>query len=170
MTRKIKVVISFLAGIILVILIFRVGLFRSSDNDFVQILNKVLIGNEMYVNTSKEIDRNKIKINLAFSDKIVFEQNKFLNNIGECYGGPIFDVYYDNLLIGRALHYNTNDWYTNEFIFDFYKEGKRIKFKFKTNRSNKNGAEGYIYIKKANDSLSFESYDSNEKLINKWKE
>ena len=159
-----------MTGFVLVIMLFRFELFRNNHNDFLQKLNKVFVGNEMKITTRQDIDVNKIKINLAFSDKTVFEHNQFLNNIGEQYGGPIFDVYYDNLLIGRALHDNTNDWYSNEFLFDFYKDGNKIKFKFKTNGKDKEGEEGYIYIEKSNDSLNFESYDSNGKLINKWKE
>lgn len=170
MTRKNKIAISLLTSFILVIILFRFGLFRNSQNDFLQILNKVFVGDEMKLTTRQEVDEKKIKINLAFSDKTVFEHNKFLDNIGEQYGGPIFDVYYDNLLIGRALHDNTNDWYTNEFLFDFYKEANRIKFKFKTNGRDNRGEEGYIHIEKSNDSLYYESYDPNGKLINKWKE
>ena len=170
MTKKNKIAISLLTGIVLVIILFRIRLFRNSQNDFLQILNKVFVGDEMVVTVGQDIDENKIKINLAFSEKTVFEHNQFLDNIGKQYGGPIFDVYYDNLIIGRALHDNTNNWYTNEFIFDFYKDMNRIKFKFRTNGRDKKGEEGYIYIEKSNDSLNFESYDPSGKLINKWKE
>ncbi len=169
MTQKNKIVISFLTGFILVIMLFRLGTFRNSQNDFLQILNKVIIGDEMKVRSGIDIDKNKIKINLAVSEKKVYEQNHFLDNIGEQYGGPFFDIYYDNQIIGQALNYNTNDWYTNEFVFDFYKEANRIKFKFKTNGRDNSGADGYIYIEKINDSLSYESYDTKGKLINKWK-
>ena len=170
MTRKSKIAISLLTSFVLVIVVFRFGLFRNSQNDFLQILNKVFVGDEMKITTKQDIDENKIIINLAFSEKTVFEHNHFLDNIGKQYGGPIFAVYYDNLLIGRALHDNTNDWYTNEFLFDFYKDANKIKFKFETNGRDKNGEEGCIYIEKSNHSLNFESYDANGKLINKWKE
>jgi hypothetical protein len=169
--RKTTLVISLLGVLVLIILIvviFRSGLFRNSRNDFVQVLNKIIIGNEMIVKVSPDVDKSKIKIKLG--EKTVFEQNQFLDNIGECYGGPVFDVYYDTLLIGRAGHSNTNDWYTNEYVFDFYRDGKRIKFNFRTNGRDKGGDAGYIFIEKLNDSLIFESYDPNGKLIRKWKE
>lgn len=170
MKIKSKITLSFSVGIILLILSFRIGFFRNSGNDFIQFLNKILVGNEMRVNASNEIDINKIRINLVFSHKIVFEHNHFLDNIANYYGGPVFDVYYKDMLIGRAFHDNTNNWYTNKFDFDFYKERERIKFKFKTYGRDKNGEEGYTNIEKLNDCSIFESYDHDGKLINKWQE
>jgi len=170
MISKKNTAIIILTGIVLVFILFRFGLFRNSQSDFIQILNKVIVGDVMKVKANNDIDKNKIKINLAFSDKTVFENSHFFDNIGKQYGGPIFDVYYDKKLIGRAFHDNTNNWYTNEFLFNFYKEANRIKFKFNTYGRDKKGEEGYIYIEKTNDSLNFESYDQNHKLINKWSE
>ena len=85
-----------------ILILFRVGTFRGSDSDILQVLNKILVGNSMIVNTSSDIELEKIKINISFSDKVVFENGIFNNNIGEHYGGPNFDVYYENKLIGRA--------------------------------------------------------------------
>lgn len=170
MTLKNKTLLLVPVIFLLVFSIFRIGLFRNSKNDFVQVLNKVFVGNEMIVKFSPDIDLQKIKINLAFSDKTVFEQGRFLNNIGEAYGGPIFDVYYDNLLVGRAVYDNTNEWYVNEFLFDFFRDDKQIKFTFIPNGRDKYGDVAYIWIKKTNDSLSFESYRPSGELINKWKE
>ena len=169
MQRKFKIGVFFLAGLFIIILTFRFGLFRTSQNDIVQLLNKILIGDQMIIETSNEIDQGKLRINLAFTDKIVYEKSNFLDNIGKHHGGPEFDVYYDNNLIGRTFHFNTNDWYTNEYIFNFYKEKKQIKFKFKCNGRDSGGGDGYIYIIKRSDSLYFESYESNGNLINKWK-
>jgi hypothetical protein len=98
------------------------------------------------------------------------KNGKFKNNIGESYGGPIFDVYYENNLIGKALHDNTNDWYVNEFSFNFFKHNGKVKFNFITNGKDKNGDEGYVWIDSENGKVNFQSFAPNGKLINKWSE
>ena len=150
------------------IFVFRTGIFRASESEFLQILNSVFVGNDMIVEASPEIDIQKIKINKAFTEKTVFENSEFHNNIDKVYGGPKFDVYYDSFLIGRALHYNTNDWYVNEFVFYFYKdETNKPKFKFFTN--GKSGVEeGYIWISNNYNTMLYESYDQNGHKIIKW--
>ena len=66
----------------------RSEVFRSSENDFVQMLNAGLVGNVMVVESSSQVDKDKIRINAG--DKIVYGNNMFLNNIGQVYGGSIF--------------------------------------------------------------------------------
>lgn len=134
-------------------ILFRIGTFRDSDNNILQMLNKILIGNSMIIYTSSDIELEKIKIIISFSDKVIFENGIFNNNIGEHYGGPNFDVYYENELIGRALHYNTNDWYVNEFVFNFFTNNKP-RFTFKTIGKDYGFEEGYIWFDKA-DTLYF---------------
>ena len=160
MKLKNIILLSFISVLIGILILFRVGTFRGSDSDILQVLNKILVGNSMIVNTSSDIELEKIKINISFSDKVVFENGIFNNNIGEHYGGPNFDVYYENKLIGRALHYNTNDWYVNEFIFVFFIDNNQPKFTFKTNGRTNGFGEGYIWISK-NDTLYFEPFKPN---------
>ncbi len=170
MTVRHRIIFILIILLITVIVLFRVGLFRTSQIDLIQVFNRYIVGNSMNVKCSNDLIKEKIKINIAWSYKTVYEHEHFLDNIDDIYGGPIFDVYYDNVLIGRALHDNTNDWYTNEFEFNFFSLNNQIKFTFKTKGRDKNGEEGYIWIKKVNDTLYYESYEPNGKLINKWKE
>ncbi len=144
--------------------IVRRGMFRKSESDILQALNKIFIGNEMVVKTSQSLKLEKVKI--TSSEKTVFENGKFLNNFEESYGGPNFDVFYDGNLIGKAFHDNTNDWYVNEFIFTFFELNGKVKFNFITNGKDRNGDEGYIWIEKNN----FKSFKTNGKLINQWNE
>ena len=141
---KIFIILIGLVFSILFFTIFRIGVFRKSESDFIQVINKALVGNKIKVKTTPEIDIDNIKINIAFSEKSVFINGKFLKNIEEAYGGPSFDIYYDNILIGRALHYNTNNWYVNEFIFKFFKEDNQIKFTYIANGKKCGINEGYI--------------------------
>ncbi len=157
-------------GLIGILLIFQTGVFRNSNSDILQFMNKVFVGNKMIVKTSEDIQEEKIRINIISSDKVVFNNKKFLDNIGDVYGGPNFDVYYEDKLIGRALHHNTNDWYVNEFVFKFFSDNNQMKFTFETNGKSSGGEAGYIWINKINDTLKFESYKTSGKLINKWTE
>ena len=159
-----------LGGLFGTFLVLRIGILRDSESDFVQILNKIFAGNEVIVRAASNVELKKISINIAFSDRVVFENEKFNNNIGESYGGPIFDIYYENKLIGRALHDNTNDWYVNKYVFDFFNENNQTKFTFKSIGKNKYGENGYIWINTTNDSIYFESYTTNGRLIRKWSE
>ena len=163
----------FIVGIGILIItycVFKTGVFRKSENDALQVFNKIFIGNEMIVKTSNELELAKVKIKNTSSEKIIFENEKFKNNIGENYGGPIFDIYYDEILIGKALHDNTNDWYVNEFIINFFKLNGKVKFNFITNGKDKNGYEGYIWIEKENNKLKYQSFKPSGKLINSWYE
>ena len=155
---------------VIIFCVFRTGIFRKSESDILQAINKIFLGNEMIVKTSKRLKLEKVKIKIASSEKLVFENGKFKNNIGENYGGPIFDVYYDGILIGKALHDNKNDWYVNEFIFNIFELNGKVKFNFITNGKDKNGDEGYIWIEKINNKLNFKSFKPNGKLINNWNE
>ena len=146
----------------------RSEVFRSSENDFVQMLNAGLVGNVMVVESSSQVDEDKIRINAG--DKIVYGDNRFLNNIGQVYGGPVFQVYYDNELIGLAYHDNTNDWYTNKFYFRFFRVSDKIRFQFKTDGRDKKGEMGYQWITRQDAYTYHESFDPHGKLINTWKE
>ncbi len=149
---------------------FKTGVFRKSESDILQILNNVFLGNEMIVHTSNGLKLDKVKIKMASSEKIVFINGKFKNNIEESYGGPNFDVYYDEIHIGKGLHDNTNDWYVNEFIFNFFKLNGKVKFNFISNGKNKSGEEGYIWIEKEKEMSYYQSFTSSGELINKWHE
>lgn len=133
MKLKSKILLFVIVGILGIFIVFRIGIFRNSNSDLFQVLNKIFVGNKIIVKTSSNIELEKIKINIAYSDMTVFESGKFNNNIEDAHGGPIFDVLYENILIGRALHYNTNDWYVNEFVFNFFMDKNNPKFTFKTN-------------------------------------
>lgn len=170
MVKKRFILLSVLVVFLITILTFQYDLFRSNQNDLVQFLNRLLVGDKMIVKTRNNLEIKKVRINISNTDKIVFENNRFYNNIGNIYGGPMFDIYYDNTLLGKAFHWNTNDWYRNKFMFDVYQEQNQIKFKFKTIGKNKNGEQGYITIKDGLDSLYFESFDYDGNLINSWKE
>ena len=169
--KKISIILIFcFLFISTVFCVFKSGIFRKSESDILQALNKIFIGNEMIVKTSQSLKLEKVKIKIASSEKSVFENGKFLNNLEESYGGPNFDVFYDGNLIGKALHDNTNDWYVNEFIFNFFELNGKVKFNFITNGKDRNGDEGYIWIEKNMDKLNFQSFEPNGKLINQWNE
>ena len=137
--------------------------------DFVQILYKVFVGYQMTVNYTDDINCEKIKINSAASDKSVYKDGAFLGDIGEHYGGPSFDIYYSDNLIGRASTYNKNNWYTNKFEFDFYKENGKVRFKFKP-YGPKSLEDCYIWVDKRKDSIYYQSYEIDGRLINTWTE
>ena len=130
----------------LLLWIVKSGILRRSDNDFLQFLNKVFIGNQIIVTTTSDLALEKVKITLADSKETIFENMIFKDTIWEVYGGPIFDIYYEDMLLGRAFHDNTNDWYVNEFIFHVFKVNNKIRFNFTTHGKDKHGDEGYTRI------------------------
>lgn len=170
MTSKKKFILFGITSLLILFCVFKTGAFRKSESDILQVINKLFLGNEMNVKVSNDLKIENVKIKISSSEKIVFENGHFLNNIGDSYGGPIFDVYYNGTLIGKALHDNRNNWYVSEFNFTIFNLNGKVKFKFITNGKDKNGDEGYIWIEKKGNKLNFESFDSNGKLINKWTE
>lgn len=148
--------------------IIRTGIARSSKSDFAQVLNKYFIGDEITVEASSVIDDELIKITDQ-DGKVFFENNEFFDNIGENYGGPIFDVYYNNKLIGKGLHDNKNDWYTSEYVFNFFKVGNKVRFKL-TTIGKQGPEEGYIWIDKINNKSHYQSFESTGQLISEWYE
>ena len=160
MKLKTKILTITILGLIGTFIIFKIGLFRSSNNDIIQVLNKIFAGNEIIVSGTSEINLDAVLIKIAYSDKVVFQNNKFNDNIGKEYGGPIFDVFYNEALIGRGLHYNTNNWYVNRFVFDFFRKNNDVKFTFKTIGKSSGGQEGYIWIDSINNTDSFKSFTS----------
>ncbi len=155
--------------IILIIVLFallKLGVLRTLEIDFVQKINRILIGNEMIVNASSEIDLMKIKINSANSINSVFVDGEFLDNIGNISNGPKFDVFYENILIGKALHSNSKDWYVNKFEFKFFRQKKEVKFTFSSRGNNKH--DSYIWITKVRGKSIYQSFDSDGKPLMKW--
>ena len=164
MKRKNIIILSIALICICGIIIIRVGLFRKSENEILQVFNKVFAGNSLTVNQTDSIDINKITI--LISDKVVFQGGHFLNNIEDEYGGPNFDIFYGDKLIGKAFHYNTNDWYVNKYVFNFFIEKCQTRFTFESMGKNFLSDE-YLWIHQLGDSLDYESFKSIElKLIN----
>lgn len=87
MVKKRFILLSVLVVFLITILTFQYDLFRSNQNDLVQFLNRVLVGDKMIVKTRNNLEIKKVRINISNTDKIVFENNRFYNNIGNIYGG-----------------------------------------------------------------------------------
>lgn len=153
--KAIKIVLLSIILFILILRIFKIGIIRDSKSDFIQIINKVFVGNQIIVTTSSDLSLQNVKITIANSGEVVFENGSFKDNIWEIYGGPVFDVYYQDRLVGHAFHDNTNDWYVNEFIFHFFKINHQIRFNFTTHGKDKYGDEGYDWIEENNETSQF---------------
>jgi hypothetical protein len=76
MRRKTKMMIIGGGIVILSFCAFKFGVFRKSENDFVQVLNKLLVGNEMTIKTESDLKLENVKINIAGSKRNVFEKWK----------------------------------------------------------------------------------------------
>ena len=161
-----NLVIIVLLLIIVFFALINLGLLRKVEFDFVQKLNEIFVGNEMVVNTSPGIDLMEVRINLDNSEKPVFINGKVTNIIKGKYIVQKFNIFYKNILIGKAAHNNTKDWYVNKFIFNFFKENDKVKFTFKSKGNDKNAI--YIWIEKENGKTIHKTYDSNGKLLIKW--
>jgi hypothetical protein len=153
-------------------IIVRVGVFRESDSPFLQVLNRYILGNQLVFKCSKEIDPALIRIHEGFGGRLLYEKNRLVNPISDWYGGPFFDVYYNNQLLGMGIHDNTNNWHTNEFTFTFFVNAKehRPQFTFDSKGKDQGGEKCYIWIRETRDSIFKESYQTNGTFINRWAE
>ncbi|MGQ1786841.1 MULTISPECIES: hypothetical protein [unclassified Saccharicrinis] len=165
MSRKRIYILLVVLTCLLSVTLTRLGLFSTSDSDIIQVINKVFAGNSILVNSTGGIELDKVTIQIL--GETVFEKGKYLNNIKDTYGGPNFDVFYDDKLIGTVYHYNTNDWYVNQFKFDFYFEDNHPRFICKSKWKNWDSCV-YIWIAECVDSVEYKSFDSEGKIIRKW--
>ena len=144
----------------------RVGLFRSCDSDAIQAANTFIAGNQVEVTTSRNLDPEAVEI--RGSQGVVFRRGEFLGNIAEEYGGPHFAVFYNRQKVGSTFHYNTNDWYTNEFVFHFFRDAVgRVRFTVAT-KGKRAPESGYIWLTRQDGGLIFDSYDQNGRHVATW--
>jgi hypothetical protein len=149
-------------------IIVRMGVFRESDSDFLQVWNRYILGNQLFIKCANEMNPNLIRIHEGFGGQLLYEKNRLVNPITDWYGGPLFDVYYNNQLLGRAFHDNHNNWYTNEFTFQFFLHSKENRPQFTFDSKGKDqGGKGYLWIREIQDSILTESYETNGTLINR---
>ncbi len=102
--------------------------------------------NTISVMSNSNLDLNKVQIKI--SDRIVFEDGKQQNRIGQKYGFTILDIYYDELLIAEVGHFKRNNWYSNGYEIELSKKSNNFIVYHQINgpdAKNDNFQKRYVY-------------------------
>lgn len=113
----------FIFGIIITLILYFSN-FDSHYHDFLKTINS----NEILVNCSKEVSKDKVRIEWRYSiskPKTIYQNNHQIDDSFIESGENIFTVYYDEIPEIQIIQYVKKDWLKHKYIFDIFsdKEG-----------------------------------------------
>ena len=91
-----------------------------------QLSSRLFDLNNLDVKVSEDLNIEDFKIKNINSNKIIFENNRFIKGIKNDYGNCLFEIYYKDSLIFEIGHFKFNNWHTNDYLFEFEIIGSEI--------------------------------------------
>lgn len=73
-----------------------------------------------------EMDMLSENLTIKVDDRIVYENGRRKERIGQHHGHTIFNLYYQDRLIAEIGHFKTNNWHCNGYYFWIFEEDQQI--------------------------------------------